>query len=436
MTETTAAPARRITLLPLVGALYFMVSGGPYGIEELAKDVGFGWAIVVLVVTPVLWSLPTALMVGELAAALPEEGGYYAWVRRALGDFWGFQEAWLSLAASLFDMAIYPTLFVLYLGRLWPEANMHPVAIGALFIAVGSAYNLGGARVVGDGSAVTTVLLLAPFALLALLAFLAHPGDPASSARSTLVQPDLAGGVVVAMWNYMGWDNASTIAGEVERPARTYPAAVLIAGVLVTLTYVVPVAAMARAGVDPSAWDTGSWVEGARTFGGRGLAVAVVVGGMLSAFGMYSALCLSFSRLPAALADDGHLPAVFARRFGRGATPWVSVLALSVAWMLTLGLSFERLVSLDILLYGSSLVLEFAALVVLRVREPDLARPFRVPGGTLGVAALGLGPLVLLVFALVKNLHEEVAGTSALVFGAAVVLLGAALYWVGRLRKR
>jgi amino acid transporter len=93
-------------------------------------------------------------------------------------------------------------------------------------------------------------------------------------------------------------------------------------------------------------------------------------------------------------------------------------------------------VSLDILLYGSSLVLEFAALVVLRVREPDLARPFRVPGGTLGVAALGLGPLVLLVFALVKNLHEEVAGTSALVFGAAVVLLGAALYWVGRLRKR
>jgi amino acid transporter len=205
-------------------------------------------------------------------------------------------------------MAIYPTLFVLYLGRLWPEANMHPVAIGALFIAVGSAYNLGGARVVGDGSAVTTVLLLAPFALLALLAFLAHPGDPASSARSTLVQPDLAGGVVVAMWNYMGWDNASTIAGEVERPARTYPAAVLIAGVLVTLTYVVPVAAMARAGVDPSAWDTGSWVEGARTFGGRGLAVAVVVGGMLSAFGMYSALCLSFSRLPAALADDGGSP--------------------------------------------------------------------------------------------------------------------------------
>ena len=54
-------------------------------------------------------------MVGELASALPDEGGYYAWVRRAMGPFWGFQEAWLSLAASVFEMAIYPTIFTLYL---------------------------------------------------------------------------------------------------------------------------------------------------------------------------------------------------------------------------------------------------------------------------------------------------------------------------------
>jgi amino acid transporter len=90
----------------------------------------------------------------------------------------------------------------------------------------------------------------------------------------------------------------------------------------VAVTYVVPVAAMARAGVDPSAWDTGSWVEVARTFGGRGLAVAVVAGGMLSAFGMYSALCLSLSRLPAVLADDSHLPPVIARRFAQDGTKW------------------------------------------------------------------------------------------------------------------
>ena len=77
--------------------------------------------LVPLLCLPFLWSLPTDLMIGELASALPAEGGFYVWVRCALGPFWGFQEAWLSLAASIFDMAIYPTLFTLYLGRLAPS---------------------------------------------------------------------------------------------------------------------------------------------------------------------------------------------------------------------------------------------------------------------------------------------------------------------------
>src|SRR5499427_9645144 len=104
-----------------------MVSGGPYGLE-----------LVALILTPLIWSLPTALMVGELSSALPEQGGYYAWVRRALGPFWGFQEAWLSLIASIFDMALYPTLFVLYLGCLFPSlgTGAPATAVGAGMIAL------------------------------------------------------------------------------------------------------------------------------------------------------------------------------------------------------------------------------------------------------------------------------------------------------------
>src|SRR4051794_27257113 len=143
MKKNHAAPARRMSLLSLVGALYFMVSGGPYGLEELARKVGFDAAIAVLLVTPLVWSVPTALMVGELAAALPEEGGYYAWVRRALGPFWGYQEAWLSLAASVFDMAIYPTIFLLYLGQLWPSAvsGHRYILVGGLVVAISALWN-------------------------------------------------------------------------------------------------------------------------------------------------------------------------------------------------------------------------------------------------------------------------------------------------------
>jgi amino acid transporter len=237
------------------------------------------------------------------------------------------------------------------------------------------------------------------------------------------------------MWNYMGWDNASTVAGEVERPQRTYPRAVLLALGLIALAYVIPFAAMRAAGVDPSGWDTGAWVDVARTFGGAPLAVAVVVGGMISSFGMFNALCLSYSRLPAVLAADGYLPRVFTRRLAHGA-PWVSVLACSAMWTLSLGLSFERLVSLDILLYGTSLVLELVALVVLRVREPDLPRPFRIPGGTVGAVVVCLGPVLLLGLALLKNLHEEIAGMNALVFGLGIMLLGPIAYVLSRRHAR
>src|SRR6204780_5951490 len=112
---------RKMRFLPLIAATYFMVSGGPYGIEDILGGAGFLKAIVILLVLPFLWSLPTALMIGELARAIPAEGGFYVWVRRAMGSFWGFQEGWLSLSASIFDMAIYPAFVVSYLGKFNPD---------------------------------------------------------------------------------------------------------------------------------------------------------------------------------------------------------------------------------------------------------------------------------------------------------------------------
>src|SRR5437899_12481259 len=148
-----------ITLWPLIAATYFMVSGGPYGLEEVVKGAGYGRAILLLLITPLIWSLPTALMIGELSSAIPAEGGYYVWVRRAAGPFWGFQEAWLSLAASVFDMALYPTLVVTYLGTLCrllhaadPTAGLGGWVIGLGVIAVCVLANLRGARAVGGSS--------------------------------------------------------------------------------------------------------------------------------------------------------------------------------------------------------------------------------------------------------------------------------------------
>src|SRR5579872_5183143 len=162
----------RLTLWPLVAATFFMVSGGTYGTEDIVRGAGYGKAILILLLTPILWSLPTAFMIGELSSALPKEGGYYAWVRRAMGDFWGFQEAWLSLAASVFDMAIYPTLFVLYLNRLFPWfAEGHRGLMVALaVVGVCAIMNIAGVKVVSTTSLWLFFALSAPFVAIICIA--------------------------------------------------------------------------------------------------------------------------------------------------------------------------------------------------------------------------------------------------------------------------
>src|SRR5215469_13274279 len=91
----TLKSAAKISVVPMITATYFMVAGGPYGLEEIVQKTGYAATLLILVITPLLWSLPTALMVSELAAAIPEEGGFYVWARRSMGPFLGYQEAWL-----------------------------------------------------------------------------------------------------------------------------------------------------------------------------------------------------------------------------------------------------------------------------------------------------------------------------------------------------
>jgi amino acid transporter len=423
---------RKLTVLSLAAATYFMVSGGPYGMEELVQDAGYKLAIVILFVTPLIWSLPTGLMVGELAAAIPAEGGFYVWVRRAMGPFWGFQEAWLSLVSSIFDMAIYPTVFVLYLGTLWPAATAGhrgiAIALGMVFVCL--LWNLLGAKAVGTGSVLLGAVMLSPFVLITVYAFFRH----VTMGSTPPAQGSLLTGVLVAMWNYMGWDNASTVANEVENPQRTYPRVMLLTLAAIFLSYVIPVLAVWHLHVQAEVWTTGSWASIATMVVGPWLGMALVGAAMISEFGTFNSLVMSYSRLPVAMAEDGHLPKIFTRKLKNGA-PWVAIVILSIAWAASLGLSFDKLIMLDILLYGASLVLEFLALIVLRIREPELARPFRVPGGMAGAIALGVGPTALLLIALIKNRSEHLdlgrlGSVSQLGFGLVLMALGVVYYFV------
>jgi amino acid transporter len=207
------------------------------------------------------------------------------------------------------------------------------------------------------------------------------------------------------------------------------------ATLLVAVTYILPLAAVGLAGLAPGQFSTGAWTDAARTLAGPLLALAVVAGGMINGVAMFNPLMMSYSRIPFAMAEDGLLPSVLQRRTKLG-VPWVSVLLCAAIWALALRFTFERLISIDLVLYGASLLLEFVALVVLRYREPNLHRPFRVPGGMAGAIAVGIGPTLLIAFALWAARNEQVLGLNALLFSAIVGIAGAAVYAVAELIRR
>jgi amino acid transporter len=429
----------KISVVPMITATYFMVAGGPYGLEDIVQKAGYAATLLILVVTPLLWSLPTAMMVSELATAIPEEGGFYIWVRRGMGRFWGFQETWLSLAGSVFEMALYPNLCISYIGQFAPRlvSGHRGLILGFGLIGICTAWNILGVRSVGEGSVGLNIALLVPFVALTVIALgSGRFGGGSGDAPVPLRHADLLGGVLIAMWNYMGWDNLSTIGGEVESPQRTYSRAMFGAVILVVVTYLIPVGAIAHTGIDPNRWTTGGWVDVGRIVGGETLAIAIAVAGVIGAIGSFGALMLSFTRLPLVMAEDGYLPRIFSRRDARTGAPWVAILACAILWAACFPLGFEKSLILDVLLTGLSIVLEFWALVALRVREPDLPRPFRVPGGIAGTVAIGIPPLALMIAAVARNRTELVGSTNELVIGTAVIAAGVALYFVGSAIRR
>lgn len=423
---------RSLTTLTLVFVMFFNVSGGAFTTESLIVSAGPGLGLLILVLIPLLWSLPEALIVAELASMLPEEGGYYRWVYRAFGPFWAFQNGWWTSMYSLVDMAIYPVLFNLYLGFFFPGlSGATQWLISLVVIWTATAINLRGAGNVGRVSVVTGTFVLLTFLAVAIAALpnITHaPWEPFAA-------PDAHGlgglglGLSIALWNYIGWDNASTVQGEVVDGSRSYPRALALTLPLVTLGYLVPLLATLGAS-DWTRWRDGGWPDIAvMSAGAIGpvLAVCLAVAGTVSAVSLFNALLLAYSRIPFAMAHDGLLPAFLGRADAAG-TPRNAVIVSAVCYSLFALLSFGHLVVADVLLYSMALFLEFGALIVLRVREPTLRGVFRIPVGTPGVVALAVLPMVILLLVTALNLTDGEYGVPSIIAALAAAALGPFLY--------
>jgi amino acid transporter len=408
------------------------VSGGPYGIEDMVPSFGPGMTLILLVLTPLLWSLPVALAMSELAGALPDEGGYVAWTRRAFGPFWAFLVGWWSWIDSFVDVAVYPTLFVEYV-KFWHPAMTGPerwlVVLG--FIVALTGLNVLGVRPTGHVAVVLAIAGLLPvaaFFVVGLGAARVTPWVPLAPAGPALETLGL--GLAVVMWNYSGWDMPSTVLGEVRAPERTFRWAALLALPVLTVSYVLPVGvALASGALEWSAWTTGVLPVVARAVGGDWLGHAVAAGAVVSTAGLFMSLLLTNSRLPYVLALDRAIPAALGAVHPRFGTPWVAVVVSSVCYAAFAAFSFKELIVLNVWLYSLSLVVELAAFVWLRVVEPDLPRPWCVPGGFGGAILVIVFPALFTLGAMAT------AGWRTTLAGAAGALSGP-LAWAVLARRR
>ena len=286
-------------------------------------------------------------------------------------------------------------------------------------------------------------MLLVPFVFLVILGFhhwFTTPGiEPLQPFTADGLSPRQAAGagLAIMIWNYIGFDSVSTAGGEIDNPRRTYPLALLISVPLIMITYLLPVLAALASGLhagDVTAWVDGDFAEAGALLGGTWLQAAIVISAMVAQIGLFSSLLLSGSRVPTVLAADHYLPKSLARINSKTGTPVTSIVVSSLIFAVFVGLDFATLIDADVILLLLAIVLEFAALIALRRRFPQMRRPFKVPLGWFGAIGIAIIPTLMVIWLLKAT---RVTEPGAFWIGVGFVALSAALYpFLSRWSKR
>ena len=298
--------------------------------------------------------------------------------------------------------------------------------------------NARGSRWVGDTSTLLMLVVLAPFVILSVVGLVHLLTHPDSHVVSSFTLPGQGSGAAfgaalgVVIWNYIGWEDPSTVLGEVKNPQRTYGRALLISVPLITVSYLLPMLAALASGLHkghPELWTDGDFANAGGRLAGHWLALAVTIGALLGNVGLFSSL-----RVPRVLAGDGYLPRSLAEDSPRYGTPVRAIVISCVVFAVFCAMNFSALLDADVLTDLACILMDFAALLVLRARYPRMRRPYRIAGGWPVLALLTAGPVVFTAWLAQSTYVDE---PSALWTGVVILVLGVVAYpparrWIKR----
>jgi len=435
--------AAAIVVGTVIGSGIFLVP------NTMVKNVGSPGMVFAVWIFGGVLSLFGALSYAELAAALPQAGGEYVYLREAYGPLWAFFYGWTqmfvaksgSIATLAAAFAIYLANFRPELEKVWvgvpmPRGHTLEIHYGQVLamgvIAVLALINYFGVKIGGNVQVAVTILKVGLIAAIIAIGLGGGHGTVSNFSTSIAAPGGIAGffaALVAALWAYDGWNNVSMVSSEVRNPQRNLPLALIIGTLTVIVIYLLTNLAYFYV-LPADAVATTSRVAGEmmrRILGTPG-AGAVSIAAMISIFAALNGSILSGSRVPFAMARDG----LFFKRVGfvhpKHRTPSVSILALSVwACLLVLSGTYDQLytyvIFASVILYGMAA----AAVIVLRFKRPDMPRPYRTLGYPVVPIVFVLGVASLIVSTLLKSPQESLIGLGLIALG-----LPFYLYWKTR----
>lgn len=394
----TGIGGQKVGFLPLLFLFYAFTTAGPFGFEEMFSRAGPGMALVFLAFVPLVWSIPISLAAAELNSMLPVEGGFYRWVRAAFGDFWGFLAGWWNWTGTFLLNSLYGVLFVDYISHYVPGLQgVWKWAGAAAFLWVLAYANVRGIKVAGWVATALQLAILVPvvwLCILALLRWQQNPFLPFIPPGRPLVSV-FGAGLALAMWNYAGYEQLSSVAEEIKDPQRTFIRALAWNTPLAILTYVLPAGLALAALGNWSEWKTGYFVEAAKEIGGPALGAAMLAASIIAVASLSNSTILSTTRMPFAMAEDGYLPRWLAKVHPRYGTPARAIVFSTVIYCAVAVTNVVDLVAIYIWTRMATSLLTLFAAWQLRRKMPAAPRSFLIPGGKLGLAYVVILPTLL-----------------------------------------
>jgi basic amino acid/polyamine antiporter, APA family len=370
-----------------------------------------------------------ALATAELAAMYPEAGGPYVYLREAYGRPLAFLFGWMWLLTTPISWAAQSLLFAEYLGFFVPIPVMAQHVIAAGLIVVVAAANYRSVRLGAVIQNLSTSAKVLAIVCLSVAIFALAPGGAANPLRSEAMGAanwsGIGIGLVAALWAYDGWENLTTLSGEVKNPQRNLPLALIGGVIVVMIVYLLINAAYLRALPLPQlAASKSVAADSAGVALGRGGASLVGALVMLSVFGTLNGSILSSPRVFFAMAEDGLFFRTVGRVHPRYETPYVAIAFIVViAVIYVLLRDFMQLAEGYVLGVWPFLALAVVGVFILRKTRPHAPRPYRALGYPVIPALFVIGTFVVVA----NSLYEQFWSTFASIL---ITLAGVPLYFL------